>query len=240
MKKPPRLLLRCAALSPCTAISPAQAADPIENYCFNRVTNVDSLDNSIAPALFDPRNGTLTGTINPITTIAVLNRRTNAKGSLVSPRPHENCPWNIGSSGNIVELADAATGNIAFRGQWALSGGIGFNRFVQPIPAGGIQITDGPAQTPPIAYTDLTTVALDSDTPDVAAAALSTILLAEWADDPNDGWDPPVTFPRSRWLLDNITLSEVAISVCAGDLNGDGAVNGVDLLLLLNNFGNCA
>ncbi len=216
------------------AIAPANA-DPTEDYCFYRVTNIETLDNSIAPSLFDPRFQSVTASINQSTTIAVLNRRTDGQGSVVGSRVHEHCPWSIGASGNIVELADSISGNIAFRGRWARAGGVGFNRFVEPIPAGGIQVVDGPSQTPPVAYTDISSIPTDS--PGFAVAVQVSILLAEWADDPNDGWDPPVTFPRSRWLLDNITLSEIPITVCTGDLNGDGSVTGLDLLIILNDFG---
>ena len=215
-----------------TAIAPA-GADPINDYCFYQTTTfTEFIDATNPPQIFEPDPagpGGFFRNLGPFSDIlAVLNRRRDGAGNAVGPMIHDPCPIDIASGVNKFELVDESTGQPVFRSPWEEGGLPGGGYKHVAAPAGGINVPDGPAQIPPRSYND----------PSLAAGgAQAPILLAEWALDSNDGWDPmPPILPRSRWLLDNITLDQIVTAPCA-DLTGDGVVDGVDLATVLNQFG---
>lgn len=195
---------------------------------------------------------------------ACLDRTILGKAQFRDRQSHRHGFWMM-----LAEDAQL-TGELQLSAFWELRGlvgaagveGAGGAVNPGPVPAGGIVVSDGPAQDPPIAYNN-PAQALDNFP---GVAAFESIVLATWADDEANGWDPmPVPTPTQRWLVDNISLS-VGGAACmsltddaivdgadlamllaswgagpgnAADFTGDGVVNGADLATLLAGWGPC-
>ncbi len=223
------------------AVAPANA-DPIDDYCFYEFFFEQELEDSDPPMIARPSfDGSTINGVGPISdntvrdVIAVLNRRTDGAGMVIGPKIHERCPWDSASGVNQFAVLNKSTGEVQFHGQWSLRGRTGFSNLASPAPAGGIAHTDGTIQNPPRAYNDPFLAPADYS----GVAEAEPILLATWADDEHNGWDPmPPVFPQQRWLIDNVRLEETQLAPPCPDLAGDdGVVNGADLAQLLAAWG---
>ncbi len=221
------------------AVAPANA-DQFNDYCYYATTQTATMEFVDPPLIAEPDldDGTIIE-IRPISAnqdvLAVLNRQTDGAGMVVGPKIHERCPWDGASGINQFAIVDEQNSDTRHQGRWQLLGDTNSNTVYWPKPAGGIGHIDGPAQDPPIAYNDPSLAP-----PDYPALPYARpILLATWADDEHDGWDPmPPVFPQQRWLIDNVRLNEIQLAPPCPDLAGDdGVVNGSDLAQLLAAWG---
>lgn len=218
-------------------------ADPFNDYCFYSTTQRVNVDPMNPPLIAEPDE--TSGEIEEVRplepfddVIAVLNRRTDGAGMVMGPMIHERCPFDVATGVQQFEILDAQSGQSRALGRWELMERTGISTINNPKPAGGIANIDGPAQDPPIAYNEPSLA--PNDYPAVPQAR--PILLATWADDEHDGWDPaPPVFPQQRWLIDNVRLEEIQLAPPCPDLGGDPSIiDGTDLAQLLASWGRAA
>ncbi len=221
------------------AIAPSNA-DPFADYCFYQILIEYFIDDENPPLIAEPdeSSGEIIE-VRPLEmfpdVIAVLNRHVDGAGQVFGPRIHERCPYDLAAGLNQFRIIDSRSGVTRYEGRWTLHQNTPTLAFHSPKPAGGIAHVNGPAQDPPIAYNDPALAPPDYP----AFPEARPILLATWADDEYNGWDPmPPVYPQQRWLIDNVRLEEVQLSPPCPDLAGDnGVVNGADLAQLLAAWG---
>ncbi len=189
--------------------------------------------------------------------IAVINRGYNpATNTVFGAKIHDPCPVNLRAPLNQFELFSAddmvetdlttmiPNGTKLVLGRWTALDQAGQAGVNNPAPAGGLSRPSGP-------FVDaMDTISNSYNNPATqtgffpAVLAARPIIVARWGMDDADeaatgGRDPfPTILPRARWFIDNLSLTEVGGSACFGDTNNSGAVDGVDLLTVINDFGN--